>query len=67
MASRTSIANRGQSGGDPDKVGAHNGGDRVQVATFVPGEWHDVFDYNDRKILQSKIGDYLEFLGYPIE
>ncbi len=32
----------GQSGGDPDKVGAHNGGDRVQVATFVPGEWHEI-------------------------
>ncbi len=31
-----------QSGGDPDKVGAHNGGDRMPVATFVPGQWHQV-------------------------
>ena len=30
------------SGGDPDKVGAHNGADRKQVATFVPKKWHEV-------------------------
>jgi hypothetical protein len=30
------------SGGDPDKVGAHNGADRMQVATFVPGQWYQV-------------------------
>jgi len=30
------------SGGDPDKVGAHDGADRKQVATFVPGQWYQV-------------------------
>jgi len=30
------------SGGDPDKVGAHNGADRSQIATFIPGQWHQV-------------------------
>lgn len=30
------------SGGDPDKVGAHDGADRKQVATFVPGKWHEI-------------------------
>jgi hypothetical protein len=30
------------SGGDPDKVGAHDGADRKQIATFVPGQWYQV-------------------------
>jgi len=31
-----------QSGGDPDKVGIHNGDNRVPAATFVPGQWHKI-------------------------
>jgi len=30
------------SGGDPNKVGAHDGADRKQIATFIPGKWHQV-------------------------
>ena len=30
------------SGGDPNKVGAHDGADRKQIATFIPGQWHQV-------------------------
>jgi hypothetical protein len=33
----------------------------------VPGEWRGVFDREDRQILHDQIGDYLEFLGYPLE
>ncbi|MFC1713218.1 hypothetical protein ACFL6S_06105 [Candidatus Poribacteria bacterium] len=32
----------GDQSGDPGKVGAHNGGDIMQVATFIPGEWHRI-------------------------
>ncbi len=32
----------GAQSGDPTKVGVHNGGDIVQAATFVPGQWHKI-------------------------
>jgi hypothetical protein len=33
----------------------------------VPGEWREVFDQEDLEVVRSQIGDYLEFLGYPLE
>ena len=33
----------------------------------IPGEWRDVYDHEDLKIISNQIGDYLELLGYPLE
>lgn len=33
----------------------------------IPGEWREVFDNEDLKILSYEIGDYLDFLGYPLK
>lgn len=33
----------------------------------VPGEWRDIYDADDLRIVHATIGDYLNFLGYALD